>query len=279
MGDLTKVGTEHLHSVAEVVASALAQAQNLSPERVMLVGAWCRDIWHVAQGHDFPTRTTHDLDLALALSGWETFEELTGAFPKVGPTGLRFAVAGRHVDLLPFGDEVEDPSGRVKPPTRQGDISVWAFEEVFDHSVELPLTEGISIRLPSIAGYAAVKLAAWLDRSEWRQVKDAGDIALVAYWYAESEDVERRLYESQEGQNILLSEEMDVTAAAARLLGKDMSTVIGEVRLHELLARWPGNIDLLTANFSLDHGPIWVPTRERRQHVIDAITRGLRGDP
>jgi predicted nucleotidyltransferase len=44
-----------------------------------------------------------------------------------------------------------------------------------------------------VAGYAAAKLGAWLDRSEWHEAKEAGDLALVLYWYAESAAVHDRL--------------------------------------------------------------------------------------
>jgi predicted nucleotidyltransferase len=46
----------------------LAHANELRTEHVMVVGAWCRDIWHHALGHTFATAATRDLDLALALS-------------------------------------------------------------------------------------------------------------------------------------------------------------------------------------------------------------------
>lgn len=243
----------------------------------MLVGAWCRDIKHAALGHDFATSATRDVDLALALSGWETYELLAGAFTAVGDTGIRFEIAGQIVDLVPFGD-VEDPSGVVAPPTRDEAISVWAFDEIYSTSLPLSLTPTLAIRIPTIPGYAAAKLAAWLDRSTWFETKDANDLALVTYWYAESKEVEDRLYDTPEGQQILVAEGVDILRATTYLLGKDVSAIVGPERIAELTERWPGDLDMLVRNLTMMRGPRWLEPEDRRREVIDALTRGL-ADP
>jgi predicted nucleotidyltransferase len=214
------------------------------------------------------------LDLALALPSWDGFRALTASFSKVGNTGIRFRIAGIDVDLIPFG-EVEDPVGVVEPPSRGEAISVWAFEEIFAAALPMKLTETLTIRVPTVAGYAAAKLGAWLDRSEWHEAKDALDLALILYWYAESEYVHDRLYETAPGQDVLLAENSDLTLAAAHLLGTDVSTTIGSRRRNELLARWPGNADLLERELQLRRGPIWPSGPQRRLELIDALTRGL----
>ena len=76
----------------------------------MVVGAWCRAIWHHALGHRFATAATRDLDLALALASSEAYEAVAEAFPSVEGTGIRFRIAGINVELLPLG-EIEDPRG------------------------------------------------------------------------------------------------------------------------------------------------------------------------
>lgn len=141
----------------------------------------------------------------------------------------------------------------------------------------MSLTPTLAIRIPTVPGYAAAKLAAWLDRSEWGQTKDANDIALIAYWYVESKDVEGRLYDTSEGQQILVAEEADFPCAAARLLGEDVSKIIGPDRLSELIERWPGDLDVLVRNFAMSTGPRWPEHEARRREVLDALARGLAG--
>lgn len=276
MLDFSGVPESMLDVVFDVVSEVHRSAPGLNPADMMLVGAACRDVLHAALGHSFATVATRDLDLGLALSNWDVFETLADEFPRAGHTGIRYRIAGQVVDLLPFG-EVEDPEGVVDPPTRREPVSVWAFEEIFAASTALELPESLQIRIPEVSGYAAAKLGAWLDRSEWGETKDATDLALVVYWYAESHHVEERLYETEAGNEMLLAEQVDVQRAAARMLGADITQTIGPKRSGELLDRWPGDVELLVRSFVLHGGPPWSGGLQRRRELIDALTQGLAG--
>lgn len=277
MLDLTSTPDGFVRPVARVVDAALDATDDLSAADVMLIGAWCRDILHSALGHTFATTATRDLDLALALSSWDSYHALAAAFPRVGDTGIRFRIADVDVDLLPFGD-IEDPQGVVNPPSRGETLSVWAFEEIFAASLHLSLSPTVSIHLPTVVGFAAAKLGAWLDRSEWLETKDAPDLALILHWYVESADVQHRLYETAAGNEILIAEGADVPLGAARLLGIDVAVTIGAARLTELLARWPGDTDRLIRELELRGGPAWPREAERRRDLLDALTRGLQDE-
>lgn len=170
MLDLSTVADSLLDPVAQVVAGLQEQEPQLEADSIMLVGAWCRDALHAALGHIFSTSATRDVDLALALDEWGTCERLSRVLPRAGDSGVRFRVAGFVVDLLPFRD-VEDPRGPIVPPSRAEGMSVWAFAEIFAGASPLVRTPSRSIRCPTVPGYAAAKLAAWLDRSEWGEVK------------------------------------------------------------------------------------------------------------
>lgn len=273
MNDLGDLPSELLDPIARVVAAALPQAVDLRPEDLMVVGAVCRDLHHHALGHRFAATATHDLDLALALPSWDAFRTVAAAFPPVGHTGVRFRIADVTVDLLPFG-AIEDPEGAAHPPTRSEALSVWAFKEIFAAALPLRLPTGVTVKLPTVAGYTAAKLGAWLDRSEWREAKDAADLALVLYWYGESSSVHDRLYETEEGNEILVAESANQPLAAARLLGQDISTTIGTARLAELLSRWPGDMQLLIRELGFA-GAAWPRDPGRRRALIEALSRGL----
>jgi predicted nucleotidyltransferase len=260
--------------VACVVEAVLQAAQQLHADRIMIVGAWCRDILHTALGHSFATAATHDLDLALALSSWDAYSDLAASFVRAGNSGIRFRIANTAVDLLPFG-EIERPPGFVEPPSRGEAFSVWALEEVFSAAFPLDLSNALTIRIPTIACYAATKIGAWLDRCEWHEVKDGADLALVVHWYAESPTIHDRLYGTPGGNEILLAEGTDVPLAAAHLLGADVAATIGSRRQAELMDRWPSRTDLLAAELRLRGGPSWPPILGRRSELVDALTRGL----
>jgi predicted nucleotidyltransferase len=268
------VSADLVAPIGRVVADASVRI-GLQADRVMVVGAWCRDIWHAALGHQFRTAATQDLDLAAAVDSWAMFDAIASTYPQVGDSGIRFLVADMKVDVLPFG-KVEDPVGNSEPPTRAEGMSVWAFSEVFAGSASLNLGDGGTIRIPTVPGYVATKLAAWLDRSEWNETKDASDIALALYWYAESDDVHDRLYDTEVGQAALLAEELDVTRAAAHLLGIDVGTEIGSKRMVELRERWPDEGGALARDLIVRGGLRSGDILDRRAELAAALTRGLR---
>jgi hypothetical protein len=162
--DLTRCDPEQLRLVDAVVTDLLARSTQLSGEDVMIVGARCRDLLQRALGYRFDLRVTSDIDLGLAISNWSAYEELTTNLHRVGDTGIRYVIASVPADLMPFG-RVEDPPGTVRPAVRRETMSVWGFTEVFRSAPPLLLPGGSAVRIPTAAGYAALKLAAWLDRS------------------------------------------------------------------------------------------------------------------
>jgi predicted nucleotidyltransferase len=274
MRDLSRTPEALLGPIARVVESMLTEPVGIEPGNLMVVGAWCRDIWHHAMGHTFATSATRDLDLALALSSWEAFDAVARSFPRIGDTGIRFRIAGFTVDLLPFGD-IEDPRGTDHPPTRDTTMSVWAFEEIRSASLPLVLPGVGEVRIPTVPGLAASKLAAWLDRSEWREIKDAADLALILFWYAESADIHDRLYDTREGNSILLAESADLQLAAAHLLGVDVANTLGPQRTSELAVRWPGDASMLARELRFVGDRTWPVDRERGRELVAALSAGL----
>jgi predicted nucleotidyltransferase len=247
----------------------------LTAGEVMVVGARCRDIFQSALGYDFPLRTTTDIDLGLAVRNWTAYDELADVLPGVGNTGIRFHVANMVADLMPFGP-VEDPSGTVTPPSRHEPMNVWGFVETFESSLPLQLPNAGRIRIPALAGYTALKLAAWLDRSAVGEYKDASDIGAAVYWYSQSPEIETFAYETTHGQDLLVLEELDPAAAACRLLGEEISGVVGRERLSELVERWSKSPkDLLYHHMTVISAPGWTGSAERRRELIQAMERGL----
>lgn len=274
MLDLTRLPDAALAPLARVVDVVLEADTGLSPDRLMVVGAYCRDLLHRALGLRFALTATHDLDLALALRSWEAYRVLAVTFPRAGTTGVRFRIANTHVDLVPFG-QIEAPPGTVSPPTRGEPMSVWAFQEIHAKALPLGLAGGRTIRIPSVAGYAAAKLAAWLDRSAWGETRDAPDLALALHWYAESPHVLGRLYDTSAGNDVLIAEAADVPLASTHLLGLDVAELVGPVRLGEQLGRWPGKIEVLARGLHVSQSPQWPTDQARRVQLIEALTRGL----
>lgn len=237
MLDPTKCDPTLLDVVDVVVTALLAKSTQLRADDMMVVGAHSRDILQSALGHDFPLRLTTDIDLGLAVANWPAYEELT-----------------------------KTPAARKEP------MSVWGFTEVFERALPLALPGGNTIRIPTVAGYTALKLAAWLDRSANGGYKDAADIATAMYWYYKSAELETLLYETDHGQHILMQEEYDSVAAAARVLGEDIAEVVGRTRVAEIAARWPGSRkDLLYRYMTVPQVHDWPRSLDRRQAFVRAL--------
>jgi predicted nucleotidyltransferase len=277
--DLSRCDPTLLRLVDVVVTELLAKSALLDFDHMMIVGARCRDILQSALGHEFSLRVTSDIDLGLAVSNWAAYDELVDMLPAAGNTGIRFRVANTSADLMPFG-AVEDPPGTVTPASRREPISVWGFAEVFEAALPLALPSTGTIRIPTVAGYASLKLVAWLDRSVNGEYKDASDIATVIYWYSRSPEVATYAYETSHGQDLLVQEALDDTMVAARVLGEHIAAVIGHERLSEIAKRWSASPrDLLYYYMTVPNAPDWISSQDRRRALIQAMERGMGIDP
>lgn len=238
----------------------------------MLVGARCRDI-HQQKYRDRPAaRTTDDIDFALAIETWGDFQALKKQFPPSVKVWQRIDVAGIPVDLVPFG-EVEDPPGEVSG--NDGHVlNVAGFRAVFSNAEELQLTDEISVKFPSVPGFAGLKLHAWLDRSPRGQYKDASDLALVLSWYEEDDDqLWDRYLECRSDKHL-----GELDAMAAELLGIEIGGVLGTYETRALLERFENETTDGLERFAEE---LMAPTEhehplERRAFQVQALLDGLR---
>ncbi|WP_124393572.1 hypothetical protein [Rhodococcus wratislaviensis] len=217
--------------------STMIERAQTDPDAIMLVGAHCRDLLHIAHGHHMPLRSTNDIDIAVVVSEWEYYQRLTGHFNKTDGSDVRFLIDEIPVDIVPFG-AIEDPAGSAAIPHRGDAVDVFAFREVFYRAPKLVLPSGVSIKLPTPQGYAALKLKAWCDRSAAPryEYKDASDLAVVCFWYRNSEVVLEYLY--SEGSELLVSADYSPDRATLLLLGRQIVDEIGNARTGELREKW-----------------------------------------
>lgn len=282
MFDPERAPAAALEPLRSVVTAVLSVDSGLKPGDLMVVGARARDIMHAALGQESPTKPTSDLDLAIGLRSWSAYDELINEFPPTrgNANDIRYTIAGCPTDLLVFG-EVENPTGKVTPPPRKDPVEVWGFEEVHRRSLPLLLDENVEIRIPTVPGYVALKLAAWLDRGAPNDsfvYKDAVDIGLAMRWYADSDVVTDRLYETS--AEILEAEDYDQRLASVHLLGLDVIRTIGPTRQQELLARWDSDqLSTLAEQLMIPNELSSVSHDNkiaRRRETLDALTRGLK---
>lgn len=89
-----------------------------------------------------------------------------------------------------------------------------------------------------------------------------------------------RLYDTGHGQDILVQEDVDDQAAAARLLGEDITNVIGRTLLGHLVERWPGSQgDRLYDSMTVTNAPRWHRSPDRWRELVRVMERGLGPGP
>lgn len=245
-------------------AEALRGLKNLCPELppLMIVGATCRDSLHAGYRHGGRLRYSDDIDIAVAIDDWDHYQALISRLTPMeeSTSGIRYRVGGMPVDLMPFGPKIEVPDGEVSPAPRGAPMSVFGFQDVWRDATLVDI-DGIEARLPSAAGYAVLKLRAWLDRAPNGQYKDGPDIACALHWYANDAAVEGRIWNTDEGFRHFEEADFDVPIAIVRLLVADALDLLSPNRRAELIREWKAQRDdaTLAANLHNTYLPGWPP--------------------
>lgn len=204
----------------ELAGALTALAAGLDGWRWFLIGAGARDLLLAEYPRARqPLRRTRDLDLAVAVSGWDEYAALRerllmdGRFTATRqPQRLLFQ---QHlpVDLVPWGHQ--DATGRIAwPPDFAVRMSVIGYDEAY--AAALPVMAGmLSFRCITLPGLSVLKLLSW-DGSDGSRGKDATDFALLLGTQA---DV---LGEAMYDQHADLFEaaDFDWEVAGARALGR-----------------------------------------------------------
>lgn len=229
--------TMSLDLAQDVIAELIGLWGHEYADRLMLIGAHCRDYWHAALGRPELLRGTNDADLALTVVGAGEYSDLVKPLKATGTTGVRFYVNGIPTDIMPFGG-IEDPVETSKPSGRKGGIDVFGFNEVFGRAISIETSDGSLLRLPTPAGYAALKVKAWVDRCARYEHKDGADLALVCSWYQEWPELFDQLYDDRLGtlgRELLEKYEFDDKLARVELLGRHVSETLGSSLAQQLV--------------------------------------------
>lgn len=205
-----------------------------------VVGAAARD-FILQYGYDIEiNRATQDLDIGVQVIDWKHFEKLvggliaTGKFAK-GEAAQRLIYKSRlPIDIIPFGP-IADPDNLIKwPPGREIEMSTLGFRESYKHSTwgQLKSNPSVKIRFASLCGLTAMKLISWNEKYPER-TSDARDLELITRNYIEAGNMER-VYDGKEA-DISEDENFDYELASARLLGRDLASILNPVTKEKIL--------------------------------------------
>lgn len=195
-----------------------------------IMGATARDLI-IEKGHNIkPFRATLDIDIGVRVLNWSQYNKLkdslvaTGKFKKTKEYQKLIFQDSLYIDLIPFGPIV-DKMGNIKwPPEREIVMHIIGFEEAFTNSQTVRLRDDpiLDINVVTLAGLAVMKIVSWNYGYPNRR-KDTSDLALIMSKYLDAGNSERIF---NEHPDLLELEDFDYVIAGARLLGRDIATIL-----------------------------------------------------
>lgn len=243
---------------------------------VMIVGATARDIM-LTHLHDIPARrATEDMDFALAVPDWETFNAVTRQLT----TDPRFVMSSsmasrviyraddhgpaRSVDIIPYGAGIGGDLFRW-PDGDDIEMNVTGYRDAALSAESIGLASDLDFKVVTLAGLTLLKYFAWIDRRNQTR-KDASDLFLLLHTYADAGNLDR-LYDSD--IDTLSAVDFRLDLASPRLLGRDVGRLCSGPTRDQLLAvlnqrdlmntlaldmaRTSGTDSIDTARIAIDH--------------------------
>ena len=214
---------------ARIIADVQAVTNALAV-RMMITGAFARDL-HVLYAHGIDTvRQTEDVDFGLAVGSWDSFAEVkarliqSGRFSAVANVQQRLRhVSDLPVDLVPFAG-VETESRQIAwPPGGELRMDVFGFREALAATQVVRLPNEVEVSVVSLPALTLLKIIAWQDRHYRVPGKDAHDLMLIAANYLDLGNQERLWDEFLDWTR---EESFDTRHAGARMLGIDIGKLL-----------------------------------------------------
>ncbi|MEM1450735.1 MAG: hypothetical protein AAF726_16360 [Planctomycetota bacterium] len=146
----------------------------------MVVGAVARDLALERLG-ERASRRTLDVDVAVQVGGWETFDRLvhdaTGGSGRFHPDAAPHRIIHRNgvpVDVIPFGG-VEAAAGRIDWPQGGASMSVDGFDDALRSALTAKLSDTVEIGVADLVSLAFMKCRAFSERGDM-DAKDLVDL-------------------------------------------------------------------------------------------------------
>lgn len=195
--------------------------------RFYIIGATARDMILDAHGEK-SGRATRDIDIAVAIPHWEKYRQIEEGLLKIeditkDPSqAQRFIYQGiYHLDIVPFGEIMNEDDKIFWPPDEQMAMSVLGFSEVGANTHVVEIDQNLKLEIASLAGIFILKIVAWSERYLSTN-KDADDMGFILQnYYTINEDRIVAVH-----PDLFDDPDFDMTTAAAHLMGRDMAVIL-----------------------------------------------------
>ena len=198
---------------------ALERAQKLFGVEFFLIGGQGRDVWikhHILDDN----RITSDIDFSVMVPDQETWNKLvhylltTESFTRDNDIPYRFYHFGM-LHLIPFGGIEENGKVLIQEPDKM--ITVSGFQEAAEYAEDL---EG-PFRVVTLPGLCIMKLLSYHENPDTR-AQDWDDFVFLLLNYMQITAGDQLL----DDQDDLISDDMDLSVVAARVLGRNMGELL-----------------------------------------------------
>lgn len=188
---------------------------------MLLIGAQARILIFDSQ-YQVQGRATKDWDVAVKLDNWERYNLLisimtTGQNPLFKKTRVIHKFihieTELEVDVIPFGD-ISKPNQEINWPDGN-QMNILGLEEAFVNT-EIITIEKLEIRVADIDAFIALKLLAWNNRRENKDLKDIITVLLKS----PNEEDEQRVYD--EFIDEIIEGRFEVDEAAIIFIGRNI---------------------------------------------------------
>ena len=194
-----------------------------------VIGATARDIILRVLANTSARRKTKDLDIAIAVTGWDKYNEICQALiadglEKSTQQAQRFYFGDYEVDIVPYGAVAKDDDNIYWPPEETIAMSVKGFDEVLSKAITVSIDNEFEIRIASLHGLFLLKLNAWLDRNIGTN-KDAEDMWYIVdnYYFANEErGIHPEVYEL---------DGFDLTVGGAYWMAHDIADLLSQEQI------------------------------------------------
>lgn len=161
----------------------LTDSFNKMDREFYVIGATARDIIMQQLLDTESRRRTRDLDIAIAIPDWNTFEQvkqnlIADGFEKSKDMQQRFYYGEYELDIVPYGVIAKEDDNIYWPPEEVIAMSVKGFDEVLSEAITVSIDDEFKIKIASLHGLFLLKFNAWLDRNA-KTSKDAEDMSFI----------------------------------------------------------------------------------------------------
>ncbi|BES69581.1 hypothetical protein RE428_05990 [Marinobacter nanhaiticus D15-8W] len=222
-----KIDSSAIDPIQRRTYEAIVRVASEKQVPFIIVGASARDlVMHHGYGAQIQ-RATRDIDLAVQVEDWESFDAIKTSLIASGyrETKIAHRLVDEHnmpLDIIPFGP-LAGAGARIEWPDEDRHMGVMGFTEALA-SADLVIVGGqppLDVPVASPVGLALLKLVSWSEREPQVRRKDAADFFYLLHNYENIPAITDRLY--GEHADILEKYGWDTRMAAAHVLGADVA--------------------------------------------------------